>query len=50
MLKGKAESELPAFFAEQLKQREPFYLQAKHLVEVEKLNEESLNEFFPANN
>lgn len=46
LLRGKTKNELPAFFTEQLKQREPFYLQAAHVVEAEKLSEENLKEFF----
>ncbi len=50
LLKGKTKNELPGFFTEQLKQREPFYLQASHVIEVEKLTEENLKEFFQKNN
>ncbi|MDZ4846937.1 MAG: shikimate kinase [Chitinophagales bacterium] len=50
LLKGKTMNELPAFFTEQLKQREPFYLQASHIIEAEKLSEENLKEFFQKNN
>lgn len=46
LLKGKSETELPAFFEEQLKKREPFYLQAKYIIEVEKLSDRNFVEIF----
>ncbi len=46
LLKGKTPAELPAFFEGQLKVREPFYLQARHVVEVEKLEGGDLKEIF----
>lgn len=42
LLAGKRKEELPEFFRQQLEQREHFYLQAKHILAVEKLNEEHL--------
>jgi shikimate kinase len=44
LLKGKSAADLPAFFEKQLKERERFYLQAAHIVEVEKLNDSNLKE------
>jgi shikimate kinase len=44
LLKGKTTAELPAFFEKQLKEREPFYMQAAHVIEVEHLNDSNLKE------
>lgn len=40
LLEGKSEEELKAFIEEQLKEREPYYLQAQHVLPIDVLNEE----------
>lgn len=46
LLKGKTVRELPAFFEQQLKEREPFYRLASHTIEAEKITSENLPELF----
>lgn len=45
LIKNKNKHELKAFFEKQLKEREPFYRHAKHIVEVGKFNEPGLLEY-----
>lgn len=46
LLHGKNESNLNAFFKAQLKEREPFYLKAAHVIDAENLREEDLKALF----
>jgi len=46
LLKGKSGNDLVSFFTEQLKEREPFYSQASHIIDAEKLDENKLKKLF----
>jgi len=46
LLKGKKQDELISFFQKQLKEREPYYLRASHIIDADNLSEEHLQKLF----
>ena len=50
LIKGLSEKELRNFISEKLKEREKYYLQAKHVIDIEEKDHvEKINSFIPGN-